>query len=95
MAAPTIAAGLRQLLTAHVPFSAMSAADVDYVIQNVEIAYFGPDEIVLAPSGSVPTHCHIVKQDGCRAMRRTPKAWPTRQAWETASRWERCWPSDR
>jgi CBS domain-containing protein len=62
MAAPTIAAGLRQLLAAHVPFSAMSAADVDYVIQNVEIAYFAPDEIVLAPSGSAPAHCHIVKQ---------------------------------
>jgi CBS domain-containing protein len=62
MAAPTIAAGLRQLLTAYMPFSAMSAADVDYVIEHVEIAYFAPDEIVLAPSRSVPTHCLIVKQ---------------------------------
>lgn len=62
MAAPTIAAGLRQLLTAHVPFSAMSAADVDYVIENVEIGYYAPDEVVLAPGGSVPTHCLIVKQ---------------------------------
>ncbi|HQR20146.1 MAG TPA: DUF294 nucleotidyltransferase-like domain-containing protein [Burkholderiaceae bacterium] len=62
MAAPTIAAGLRQLLTAHVPFSAMSAADVDYVIDHVEIGYFAPGEVVLAPGGSVPAHCHIVKQ---------------------------------
>jgi CBS domain-containing protein len=62
MTAPTIAGGLRQLLTGHMPFSAMSAADVDYVIDSVEIAYFAPDELVLAPGSSVPTHCLIVKQ---------------------------------
>ncbi|MCU0770013.1 MAG: hypothetical protein MUD07_11940 [Burkholderiaceae bacterium] len=37
MAAPTIAAGLRQLLTAHMPFSAMAAADIDLIIDSVEI----------------------------------------------------------
>jgi len=62
MAAPTIAASLRQLLTAHMPFSAMSAADVDYIIEHVEVAYFAPGEILLAPSDKVPSHCLIVKQ---------------------------------
>jgi CBS domain-containing protein len=62
MAAPTIAAGLRQLLSAHLPFSAMASADLDLIIDNVQIAYYAPDEIVLAPSGAVPTHCLIVKQ---------------------------------
>jgi CBS domain-containing protein len=62
MAAPTIAAGLRQLLAAHAPFAAMSAADLDFVIENIEIAYYAPDEVVLAPSGAVPSHCMIVKQ---------------------------------
>ena len=62
MAAPTIAAGLRQLLTAHAPFSEMDPADVDAVIDAVDIAYFGPGEIVLAPSSGVTKHCMIVKQ---------------------------------
>ncbi len=62
MAAPTIAADLRQLLTAHLPFSAMAAADVDVIIDNVKIAYYAPGEIVLNPSGTVPPHCLIVKQ---------------------------------
>ena len=62
MAAPTIAAGLRQILTAHAPFSEMDPADVDAVIDAVDIAYFGPGEIVLAPSSGVPKHCMIVKQ---------------------------------
>src|SRR5512147_3190910 len=64
MAAPTIAAGLRQLLRAYMPFSAMAAEDLDFVIESVEIGYFAPDEVVLAPTGKVPTHCLIVK-DGC------------------------------
>jgi CBS domain-containing protein len=62
MAAPTIAAGLRQLLRAHMPFSSMVAEDIDFIIESVEIGYFAPDEVVLAPSGKVPSHCMIVKQ---------------------------------
>jgi len=62
MAAPTIAASLRQLLTAYMPFSAMSPADIDFIIENVEIAYFGPGEVLLAPSDKIPSHCLIVKQ---------------------------------
>jgi CBS domain-containing protein len=62
MAAPTIAAGLRQLLSAHLPFSAMTPADLDLIIDNVQIAYYASGEVVLAPSGAVPTHCLIVKQ---------------------------------
>jgi CBS domain-containing protein len=62
MAAPTIAAGLRQLLTAHMPFSAMAAADIDLIIDSVEIGYYAPGEVVLAPGPSMPPHCLIVKQ---------------------------------
>ena len=43
-------------------FSEMDPADVDAVIDAVDIAYFGPGEIVLAPSSGVPKHCMIVKQ---------------------------------
>jgi len=62
MAAPTIVNALRQLLTARMPFSAMARADVDLIIDNAEIAYFAPDEVVLAPGKGIPTHCLIVKQ---------------------------------
>jgi len=53
---------LKQLLTPHAPFSEMDPTDVDAVIDAVDIAYFGPGEIVLAPESGAPTHCMIVKQ---------------------------------
>ena len=62
MSAPTIIAGLKQLLGKHLPFSAMAPADLDFVVENVDIAYYPPGEIILAPSAGVPTHCVIVKQ---------------------------------
>jgi len=68
LVAPTIAASLKQLLAAHVPFSAMTAADLDFVIANVEIAYFAPDEVMLAPGKEVPRHCMIVKQGRVQGM---------------------------
>jgi len=62
VAAPTIATALRQLLTARLPFSAMASADVDLIIDQAQIAYYAPGEVVLAPGKGVPTHCLIVKQ---------------------------------
>lgn len=62
MSAPTIIAGLKQLLGKHLPFSAMAPTDLDFVVENVDIAYYAPGEIILAPSAGVPTHCVIVKQ---------------------------------
>jgi CBS domain-containing protein len=66
MTAPTIAAGIRQLLTPHVPFSQMEAADLDYLVGAVEVAYFAPGEVILAPSGAAPNSCFIVKQGRVR-----------------------------
>ncbi len=62
MPAPTIIAGLRQVLGEHLPFSAMASTDLDFVIENVDVAYYEPGEIIFAPSAGVPTHCVIVKQ---------------------------------
>ena len=62
MASATITAGLKQLLIEHLPFSAMAPADLAFVVENVEIAYYAPGEIIVAPSPGVPTHCVIVKQ---------------------------------
>lgn len=66
MTAPTIAAGLRQLLTGFTPFADMAAADVDFLIGHVEVAYFGPDDLVLGPDGGPPSHLYIVKQGRVR-----------------------------
>lgn len=62
MPAPTIIAGLRHVLGEHLPFSAMASTDLDFVVENVDVAYFEPGEIIFAPSAGVPTHCVIVKQ---------------------------------
>ena len=62
MAAPTIASGLKQLLTQYMPFSSMKSEDLDFVIDHVEVAYFEPGEILLSPADQLPPHCFIVKQ---------------------------------
>ena len=41
MSAPTIVAGIRQVLLPHQPFSQMAAADLDFLAASVEVAYFG------------------------------------------------------
>ena len=68
MSAPTILAGLRQLLAAHLPFSAMASADLDFVVENIAVAYYEPDEIILTPSAAVPAHCVIVKQGAVQGL---------------------------
>lgn len=62
MSAPTILAGLRQLLIEHLPFSAMATEDLAFVVQNVEVAYYAPGEVIVAPAVDVPPYCAIVKQ---------------------------------
>jgi Predicted signal-transduction protein containing cAMP-binding and CBS domains len=68
MAAPTITAGLKQLLVAHLPFSRMQDADLGYLIGNVEVVYFAPGETVLAPTSGPPEYCLIVKQGRVRGL---------------------------
>lgn len=68
MTAPTIAAGIRQVLTQHVPFSQMEAADLDFLIDSLEVAYFSPGEVVLAPGETAPEQCFIVKQGRVRGV---------------------------
>ncbi len=62
MPAPTIASAITQLLLQYAPFSRMTREDLDFIVEHVEIAYFEPGEIVLAPEGEPPSHCYIVKQ---------------------------------
>jgi CBS domain-containing protein len=62
MAAPTIASGLKQVLARYMPFSSMDPAELDFIIDHVEVAYFEPGEVVLTPAAGLPSHCYIVKQ---------------------------------
>jgi CBS domain-containing protein len=61
MASPTILAGLRQLLAAHVPFGQMGAGELDCVVERVEVVYFADGETLLAP-GVLAQHFFILKQ---------------------------------
>ncbi|HEX5639209.1 MAG TPA: DUF294 nucleotidyltransferase-like domain-containing protein [Burkholderiaceae bacterium] len=62
MPAPTIASGLKQLLTRYMPFSSMSPEHLDFILEHVEVAYFEPGETVMSPADKPPSHCYIVKQ---------------------------------
>ena len=68
MGAPTIVAGLKQVLMRHVPFSHMEDADLDYLIANVEVAYYAPGETLLAPSSEPSSRFFILKQGGVRGL---------------------------
>ncbi len=62
MPAPALTASLRQFLLSHVPFAQMARADLDELISHVEVAYFGPGEVVLAAAAGVPEYAVIIKQ---------------------------------
>jgi CBS domain-containing protein len=68
MPAPTIGSGLKQILAPHVPFAQMTDADLDFLVNHVEVAYFAPGEVVLAPDGEIAPHCLIVKQGRVRGL---------------------------
>ena len=40
----------------------MTPEDLTFVVENLEVAYYAPREIIVAPSPEVPAHCVIVKQ---------------------------------
>jgi CBS domain-containing protein len=68
MGSPTINAALKQILLPHVPFSHMRAEELDFLLSQVEVAYYAPGETVLAPSDTVSEHCFIVKQGQVRGL---------------------------
>lgn len=69
MPAPTIVAGLTQVLRPHLPFSQMADADVEFLVTHAEIAYFSSGETILAPSGAPSTHFYVVKQGQVHGLR--------------------------
>ena len=62
MPASTISAAVKQLLVQYLPFSAMALEDLDFLVNNVSIAYYAPGDVLIAPGDGVPSHCFIVKQ---------------------------------
>lgn len=69
MSSPTVVAGVRTVLEAHPPFSAMRGEDLDFVAGRVELAYFSPGETIVAPDAGIPAACWIVR-DGMVEGRR-------------------------
>ena len=76
MTAAAIAADIRQVLLPHVPFSRMSQADLDFLVDALEVAYFPPDEVILAPQSQAPDRCYIVKQGRVRGTNKREAAKP-------------------
>jgi len=62
MTSSTLVAGVRQALGAWLPFSLMREEDLDFVARRVELAYFAPGEVVIAPDSGQPGSCWIVRQ---------------------------------
>jgi CBS domain-containing protein len=69
MSSPTIIAGVRTALEVHPPFSTMRSEDLDFVARRVELAYFAPGEVIVAPDAGPPVACWIVR-DGMVTGRR-------------------------
>lgn len=69
MSSLTLIAGVRATLAAHPPFSTMRGDDIDFVARRVELAYFAPGEVIVAPDAGPPGACWIVR-DGVVAGRR-------------------------
>ena len=62
MPASTISAAVKQLLSQYLPFSEMALEDLDFLVNNVSVAYYAPGDVIIAPGDDVPSHCFIVKQ---------------------------------
>lgn len=56
------APGLRQFLLEHAPFAQMAASDLEALLAHLEVAYYGPGEVLLAGAQAVAPYCFIVKQ---------------------------------
>ena len=67
--APAIVAGLKRALREHVPFTAMTDADVERVVRASQLRYFAPGETILAPAQLPPAHCYVVRQGAVRGER--------------------------
>jgi CBS domain-containing protein len=69
MVATTVISGLKQFLAAHVPFSQMAEADLDFLAAHVEIAYYAPGETLLAAGEAVADYLWIIRQGAVRGVR--------------------------
>lgn len=67
--APSLIAGLKQVLKPHAPFAAMSEHDLDLIVRSAQLAYFAPGVTILEPSDERPTSCYILRQGAVRGER--------------------------
>jgi CBS domain-containing protein len=69
MTAGALLADVRAALAPHPPFSQMRAEDLDWLARRLELAYFAPGEVLVAPDAGPPQACWIVR-DGVVEGRR-------------------------
>ncbi len=64
--APSVLAGIRQVLVAHLPFSAMQDADVEIVVREATVRYYAPGQTIAAPAEAPPTQAFFIRQGSVR-----------------------------
>lgn len=67
--APSVLAGLKQTLTPHAPFSAMSERDLGYIVRATRLRYFAAGDAILLPAPDRPAHCYVIRQGNVRGER--------------------------
>lgn len=72
MASPQVINAVRSELARHAPFAQMTATDLDALAAVLEMAYFEPGALIIAPEHGSPSVCYIVKQGIVRGERGDP-----------------------
>ena len=67
--APTVVAAFVLELRSHVPFTAMSGAEVERIVRASRLSYFAPGDIILAPGEERPAQCYIIRKGVVRGER--------------------------
>ncbi len=65
----SLLANFRQELSRHVPFSQMSAVDIDFFLTNASQAYYAPDEKLFDANSGIPTHLYYIRQGAVTGVR--------------------------
>jgi CBS domain-containing protein len=66
---PTLIAVLRQELRAHLPFSQLSAAQVDALVTQAEQRYYAPEEVLTQPSDGPTQRVFFIRQGSVSGTR--------------------------
>ncbi|CAM3777838.1 DUF294 nucleotidyltransferase-like domain-containing protein [Polynucleobacter antarcticus] len=71
-ASDSLVQNLRQQVMKHLPFSKMSAKEVDFFLTSSREAYFAPQEVILSPADGAPPFLYFIRQGRVSGLRDIP-----------------------